>query len=60
MFTGSHSPLARLRRKIPRDCILQDTALESGLVDARWKDQTISVFLEDLKARGDLMETVSG
>lgn len=39
---------------------LQDTTLESGLVDARWRDQTIAVFLEDLKARADLMETVSG
>jgi hypothetical protein len=29
--------------------------LESGLVDATWDGQTVSVFVQDLKARGDLI-----
>jgi hypothetical protein len=29
--------------------------LQSGLVDAQWEDQTVSVFVQDLKARGNLV-----
>jgi hypothetical protein len=29
--------------------------LQSGLVDALWEDRTVSVFIQDLKARGDLI-----
>ncbi len=31
--------------------------LHSGLVDAHWAEQPVSVFLQDLKARGDLVQT---
>jgi len=34
-------------------------ALESGLVDAAWDGQMVSVFVEDLKARGDLIRTAA-
>jgi hypothetical protein len=33
--------------------------LESGLVDATWDGQTVSVFVQDLKARGDLIRTTA-
>jgi hypothetical protein len=33
--------------------------LESGLVDAAWDGQTVSVFVQDLKARGDLIRTTA-
>ena len=33
---------------------------ESGLVDAVCRDQTIAVFLEDLRERADITEAVSG
>jgi hypothetical protein len=29
--------------------------LESGLVDATWNGQTVSVFVQDLKSRGELI-----
>ena len=39
---------------------LSDTTSEAGLVDAVCGDHVIGVFLEDLKARADLAEAVSG
>jgi hypothetical protein len=33
--------------------------LESGLVEAAWDGQTVSVFVQDLKARGDLIRTTA-
>ena len=33
--------------------------LESGLVDATWNGQTVSVFVQDLKVRGDLIRTTA-
>lgn len=33
--------------------------LQSGLVDATWDGQTVSVFVQDLKARGDLIRTTA-
>jgi len=29
------------------------SGVQSNMVDAQWEDQTISVFVEDLKTRGD-------
>jgi hypothetical protein len=34
--------------------------LQSGLVDAQWEDQTVSVFVQDLKARGSLVRRAAG
>jgi hypothetical protein len=33
--------------------------LESRLVDAAWDGQAVSVFVQDLKARGDLIKTAA-
>jgi len=33
--------------------------LESGLVDATWDGQTVSVFVQDLKARADRIPTTA-
>jgi hypothetical protein len=33
--------------------------LESGLVDATWDGDVISVFVQDLKVRGDLIRTTA-
>lgn len=42
---------------LPAGAVLQvaSVTLQSGLVDARWDSRTVSVFMEDLKARGDLI-----
>jgi hypothetical protein len=44
---------------LPIGSILAIVALDvhSGLVDATWADDTIAVFAQDLKARGDLVRT---
>jgi hypothetical protein len=34
--------------------------LQSGLVDAQWEDQTVSVFIQDLKARAGLVRKATG
>jgi len=31
-------------------------SLQSGMVDALWEDQTVSVFAQDVRARGDLVQ----
>jgi hypothetical protein len=33
--------------------------LESGLVETRWANQTIAIFVQDLKARADLIRTTT-
>jgi len=37
--------------KIPK--IAFQSGVQSNMVDAQWEDHTISVFVEDLKTRGD-------
>ena len=46
---------------IPAGAVLTvaTVTLESGLVDAAWNGQTISVFVQDLKSRGDLIRTTA-
>ena len=34
---------------------VETITLQSGLVDAQWEDQTVSVFVQDLKSRGTLV-----
>ncbi|HYL72735.1 MAG TPA: hypothetical protein VEU96_00940 [Bryobacteraceae bacterium] len=34
-------------------------SLQSGMVNAQWEDQTVSVFAQDLKARGDFLQTAA-
>ena len=31
--------------------VVESVTLQSGLVDAQWEDQTVSVFVQDLKVR---------
>jgi hypothetical protein len=46
---------------LPVDAVLKVATipLQSGMVDARWEDQTVSVFAQDLKARADLLQAVA-
>jgi len=34
--------------------------LQSGLVDAQWEDQTVSVFIQDLTSRAGLVGKAAG
>jgi hypothetical protein len=38
---------------------IASVTLESGLVDATWNGQAVSVFVQDLKSRGDLIRTTA-
>lgn len=42
---------------IPADALLEisGSKLDSGLVDASWNGKTVSIFAQDLQARGDLV-----
>lgn len=54
---GGHMKIVTL----PVDAVLKvaTISLQSGMVDVRWEDQTVSVFAQDLKARADLLEAVA-
>jgi hypothetical protein len=40
--------------------VVERVTLQSGLLDARWEDQTVSVFAQDLKARAGLVRKAVG
>jgi len=46
---------------LPVDAVLKvaTISLQSGMLDAQWEGQTVSVFAQDLKARGDLLRAVA-
>jgi hypothetical protein len=39
---------------------VKNMALESGLVDAEWNGRAVSVFVQDVKARADLVKSSAG
>ena len=53
--TGGHMRIVTL----PAGALLvvATITLQSGLVDATWEGQIVSVFAQDLKARADLIQT---
>lgn len=40
--------------------VIESVTLQSGLVDARSEDQTVSVFAQDLKVRAGLVRKAVG
>jgi hypothetical protein len=55
---GGHTKLVT----VPAGAVLAvaTNTLQSGLVDAQWEDQTVSVFVQDLKVRAGLVRNAAG
>ena len=54
-FADGHMQIVTLPAGVVLD--VAKIKLQSGLVDATWEGQNVSVFVQDLKERGTLIKT---